>query len=200
MRDSQVRRWFAAGITGTLFAILMLALAAPVAADGSGLVTQPAGQAGNSIVYVSSPSFVNNGTSVNPISCADPSCGVNAVCTANACYPAGTICTLNGCGIPNNGVYCNVTYGCGVPVNYAGGVPINYGGCAFTGCVGQIYGNGGTLGYTAAGPIVGVDQNGNPIVYDVRGGSFDTYTRGPNGQVCEADSNGNCQKGTPGNP
>lgn len=212
MRDSQVRRWFASGITGTLFAILMLALAAPVAADG-GLVTQPAGQGGNSIVYVTSPGFANNGTAVNPINngsvnngingCIDASCGGNAVCTVNFCYPAGTICTVNGCGIPNNGFVCDPNFGCGVPINYGNGVPINYGNCAFTGCAGQIYGNGvggGTLGYTAAGPIVGVDQFGNPIVYDVRGGSFDTYTRGPNGQVCEADSNGNCQKGTPGNP
>ncbi|MDQ2786457.1 MAG: hypothetical protein M3Y58_15815 [Chloroflexota bacterium] len=203
MRNSQMRRWFAAGITGTLFVMLMLALAAPVAADGNGLVTQPAGQGGNSIVYVTSPGFANNGTAVNPITCADPSCGTNAVCTANACYPAGTVCDANGCGIPNNGVFCNVANGCGVP--------INYGNCAFYGCAGQVYGPGqiygncaaggcGTLGYTAAGPIVGVDNNGNPIVYDVRGGSFDTYTRAANGQVCEADSHGNCQKGDPANP
>ena len=195
MRDSQMRRWFAAGITGTLFVVLMLVLAVPVAADGNGLVTQPAGQGGNSIVYVTSPGFANNGTSVNPISCGDPSCGVNAVCTANACFPTGTICTINGCGIPNNGGFCDPNFGCGVP--------INFGGCTFSGCAGQFFGNvaqGGTLGYTAAGPIVGIDQNGNPIVYDVRGGSLDTYTRAANGQVCEADSRGNCQKGTPGNP
>ncbi len=196
MRDSQTRRWFAAGITGTLFVVLMLALAVPVAADGSGLVTQPAGQGGNSIVYVSSPGFVNNGTAVNPISCGDPSCGVNAVCTANACYPAGTVCTINGCGIPTNGGFCDTNFGSAVPINYGNGVPINYGGCSFSGCAGQFFGNvaqGGTLGYTAAGPIVGIDQNGNPIVYDVRGGSLDTYTRGPNGVLCEADSRGNCQ-------
>ncbi len=40
MRNSRVRRWFAAGITGTLFAIIMLALASPVAADGGTLVTR----------------------------------------------------------------------------------------------------------------------------------------------------------------
>jgi len=205
MRNSQMRRWFAAGITGTLFVVLMLALAAPVAADGNGLVTQPAGQGGNSIVYVTSPGFANNGTAVNPINngvnngingCIDASCGGNVVCTANACFPAGTICTINGCGIPNNGGFCDPNFGCGVP--------INFGGCAINGgCFGQFFGNvaqGGTLGYTAAGPIVGIDQNGNPIVYDVRGGSLDTYTRAANGQVCEADSRGNCQKGTPGNP
>ncbi len=203
MRDSQVRRWFAAGITGTLFAILMLALAAPVAADG-GLVTQPAGQDGNSIVYVTSPGFANNGTAVNPINngvangingCIDASCGGNVVCTVNTCFPAGTVCNVNGCGIPNNGVFCNVN-GCSIPNNgvfcnvvNGCGVPINVGqfngNCAAGGC--------GTLGYTAAGPIVGIDQNGNPIVYDVRGGGYDAYTRGPNGQLCVADSRGNCQ-------
>ncbi|MDQ6833163.1 MAG: hypothetical protein M3008_07175, partial [Chloroflexota bacterium] len=108
---------------------------------------------------------------------------------------------VNGCGIPGNGGFCNFN-GCGIP--------INYGGCTFNGCAGQFFGAGqfygggqfygncvvggcGTLGYTAAGPIVGIDQNGNPIVYDVRGGSLDTYTRGPNGVLCEADSRGNCQ-------
>lgn len=198
MRDSQMHRWFTAGITGTLFAILMLALAAPVAADG-GLVTQPAGQDGNSIVYVTSPGFANNGTAVNPINngvnngingCFDPSCG--------AIPNNGVFCNANGCGTLNNGGFCDPNFGCGVP--------INFGGCAINGgCFGQFFGNCaaggcGTLGYTAAGPIVGIDQNGNPIVYDVRGGSLDTYTRGPNGQVCEADSRGNCQKGSPGNP
>lgn len=184
MRDNHVRRWFAAGITGTLFAILMLALAAPVAADGGTLVTQPAGQDGNSIVYVSSPGFVNNGTAVNPVNgaltCTDATCGGTFVCNAGFCYPTGTACTVYGCGIPNYGV-CNV-YGCGIP--YYGGVPTA--GCNVYAC--------GSLGVTAAGPIVGVDGNGNIIVYDVRGGTYDTYTRDASGRLCEADSTGNCQK------
>lgn len=203
MRNNRLSRWFAAAITGTLFAILMLALTAPVAADGGGLVTTLPGQDANSnIIVVSSPGYINNGTAVNPINgttingttisgttvCTDPSCG--AVCTANACYPAGTVCTVNGCGIPINGGGCTI-YGC------VGGT------CAVNGCVTTVNGTCsvygcGTLGYTAAGPIVGVDPNGNPIVYDVRGGGYDTYTRAPNGQLCEADSTGACEKGSPG--
>ncbi len=177
MRDSQARRWFATGITGTLFAILMLVLAAPVAADGGGLVTQPAGQSGNSIVYVSSPGFVNTGTAVNPINnggnfCSDPSCGV----------------TING---------QTVTFVNGQPVVFVNGQPFFVNNGQFFQNVGGFapgnFCGGGFCGYTAAGPIVGIDQNGNPIVYDVRGGSLDTYTRGPNGVLCEADSRGNCQ-------
>ncbi len=139
---------------------------------------------------MSSPGYVNNGTAAIPPNINNG----NAFCTANACYPAGGVCTVAGCGAQFVNGGCNV-YGCGAQfVNggctvYGCGVPTN---CSVYGC--------GTLGYTAAGPIVGVDGNGNPIVYDVRGGSFDTYTRGPNGVLCEADSAGNCQKGTPGNP
>lgn len=163
---NRISRWFIAGITGTLFAIIMLA---PVAADG--LVTVIPGQDPNApIQVVSSPGFVNNQTATIP---ANINNGF-AFCTANACYPAGTVCTVNGCGIPTIGV-CNVA-GCGISV------------CAVYGC------GGGNLGVTAAGPIVGIDGNGNPIVYDVRGGSYDTYTRDANGRVCEADSRGNCQK------
>ncbi len=199
MRVSQARRWFATSITGTLFAILMLVLAVPVAADGGGLVTQPAGQSGNSIVYVSSPGFVNTGTAVNPINnggnfCTDPSCGVTINGQTVTFVNGQPVVFVNGQPFfvnNNNGFFCNVANGCGVP--------INYGGCTFNGCIGPGFngncaaGGCGTLGYTAAGPIVGIDQNGNPIVYDVRGGSLDTYTRGPNGVLCEADSRGNCQ-------
>jgi hypothetical protein len=179
----------------------MLALAAPVAADGT-LVTQPPGQSGNSIVYVSSPGFVNNGTAVNPVSgsnaCTDPSCGATLVCNAGLCYSAGSACAVNGCGIPNYGI-CTVA-GCGIP-NYgtctvAGcGIP-NYGTCTVNGCVAPAYGcdvnTCGALGYTAAGPIVGVTGNGNIIVYDVRGGTYDTYGRDASGRLCETDSNGSC--------
>jgi len=195
MRDSRVSRWFAAGITGTLFAIIMLAMAAPVAADG--LVTTIPGQDPNApIQVVSSPGFVNNGTATNPVNgvaisngvnyCTNGACNENVICTQNACYPSGTICTTTGCGVPFGGV-CYVN-GC-VTAN-----PI----CTINGCVTPAYNctvyGCGTLGVTAAGPIVGVDANGNTIVYDVRGGSYDTYTRDANGRVCEADSRGNCQK------
>lgn len=184
---SRISRWFVAGITGTLFAIIMLA---PVAADG--LVTVVPGQdANSSIIVVSSPGFVNNGTAAVP---ANINNGF-AFCTVNACYPAGTVCTVNDCGIPTTGV-CNVA-GCGVPVcavNGCFGPTCTVNGCIANTCA--IYGCGGNLGVTAAGPIVGVDGNGNPIVYDVRGGSFDTYTRDKNGQVCEADSRGQCQRNT----
>ncbi len=188
MRDNRMRRWFAAGITGTLFAILMLALAAPVAADGT-LVTQPPGQGGNSIVYVSSPGFVNNGTAVNPVNgtnaCTDSTCGGTFACNAGFCYPVGTACAVNGCGIPYYGT-CAVV-GCGVPY---------YGTCTLNGCIAPAYGcdvtTCGNLGYTAAGPIVGVASNGNIIVYDVRGGSYDTYGRDASGRLCETDSTGAC--------
>jgi hypothetical protein len=194
MRDHRVRRWFAAGIAGTLFAIIMLALAAPVAADGNTLVTLLPGQDPNApIQVVASPGFVNNGTATNPITTnVINAANGNVVCTANACYPVGTVCTTVNCGFPVYGGGCTI-YGCvaaGCTVN--GCIPTVNGACSVYGC--------GTLGYTAAGPIVGVDNNGNPIVYDVRGGGYDTYTRGPNGLLCEADSSGNCQKGTPGNP
>lgn len=199
MRGNCVRRWFAAGITGMLFAIIMLALAAPVAADGGTLVTPLPGQDPNApIQVVSSPGFVNNGTATNPITTniinsINNGINGNVVCTANACFPVGTVCTVNGCGIPINGGVCTFN-GCAVSNCVVNGcvVPVVNGACSISGC--------GTLGYTAAGPIVGVDNNGNPIVYDVRGGGFDTYTRGPNGIVCEADSTGNCEKGSPGNP
>ena len=170
MRNSRLSRWFAAGITGTLFAILMLALAAPVAADG--LVTRIPGQDPNSnVIVVSSPAYANNGTAAIPPNINNGF----AFCTANACYPAGTVIQGN--------------VGCTVAGCFPAGAVIQ-GQCAVNGC--------GTLGYTAAGPIVAVDNNGNPIVYDVRGGTFDTYTTSPNGVVCEADSTGACQKGSTG--
>lgn len=189
MRDNRFSRWFAAGITGTLFAIIMLTMAVPVAADG--LVTVIPGQDPNAnVIVVSSPGYVNNGTATIP---ANINNGF-AFCTANACYPAGTVCTVNGCGIQTTGV-CNVA-GCGVPVcavNGCFGPTCTVYGCVTNTC--GIYGcGGGNLGVTAAGPIVGIDGNGNPVVYDVRGGSYDTYTRDANGRVCEADSRGNCQK------
>ena len=184
MRNSRMSRWFAAGITGTLFALLMLALAAPVAADG--LVTRVPGQDPNSnVIVVSSPAYANNGTAAIP---ANINNGFS-YCTANACYPPGGVCTVAGCGTPIYYGGCTVN-GCAVP------------NCAVTACVApaancNAYGCG-TLGYTAAGPIVAVDNNGNPVVYDVRGGTFDTYTTSPNGVVCEADSTGACEKGSTG--
>jgi hypothetical protein len=185
-----MRRWFAVGITGTLFAMLMLALAVPVAADGT-LVTQPPGQAGNSVVYVSSPGFVNNGTAVNPVNgnvtCADATCGGALVCNGGLCYSAGAVCAVNGCAVPNYGV-CAVV-GCGIP---------NNGVCAVNGCVAPAYGcdvtTCGNLGYTAAGPIVGYAPNGDLIVYDVRGGDYETIGRDTNGRYCETDSTGACIK------
>ncbi|MHB8646604.1 MAG: hypothetical protein ACYDAR_12520 [Thermomicrobiales bacterium] len=83
-------RRFAAGITGMLFAIIMLALAAPVAADG--LVTPLGGQDPNSnVVVVASPGFINTGTATFPlpnggIVCADPTCGGTVVCNVNGCF------------------------------------------------------------------------------------------------------------------
>lgn len=188
MRNFRMSRWFAAGITGTLFAILMLAMAAPVGAEG--LVTRIPGQDPNSnVIVVTSPAYANNGTATIP---ANINNGY-AYCTANACYPAGTViqgntvCTAVACYPAGTVIQGNTI--CTVAACYPAGTLIQ-GQCTVYGC--------GTLGYTAAGPIVGVDNNGNPIVYDVRGGSFDTYTTGPNGVVCEADSTGACEKGSTG--
>ncbi|GEM_PF-3778626 len=89
MRNNRVGRWFAAGVIGTLFTIIMLALASPVTA--SGLVTPLAGQDPNSnVIVVSSPGFINNVTAVNPVTnganfCTDPTCGGTFVCNANGC-------------------------------------------------------------------------------------------------------------------
>ena len=45
---------------------------------------------------------------------------------------------------------------------------------------------------TQAGPVVGYGPNGSILVYDVRGGTIDAYSQDANGNLCEADSNGNC--------
>lgn len=159
MRETHVRRWFAAGITGTLFAILMLALAAPVAADSSTLVTPLPGQNPNSnIIVVASPGFINNGTATNPLVNGGLSCNVNA------CYPPGTVCTIYGCGIPATGVgpTCTV-YSCGT-LGYTAAGPI----------VGQLPNgvlivagyDGNTYMYTfnpTTGKYVETDASGIPI-------------------------------------
>jgi hypothetical protein len=192
MRGNRVRRWFAAGITGTLFAIMMLALAAPVAADGGTLVTPLPGQDPNApIQVVSSPGFVNNGTATNPFT--------------GTTINGQTVAVVNGQPV----TFINgqpITFVNGQPVIFINGQPVfvNNGQFFFTNPGVSIPGGvcvGGVCGFTAAGPIVGFDNNGNPIVFDARGGGgFDAYTRGPNGVVCEADSTGNCEKGSPGNP
>lgn len=178
MRENRVRRWFAAGVTGTLFAILMLAVAAPVAADGTLVTPIPGQDAQAPIQVVSSPGFVNNGTATNPIT--------------NTTINGQPITFVNGQA---------VTFVNGQPVTFVNGQPVFVNGGQF------FFANpgffvpgatcfGGFCGYTAAGPIVGVDGNGSTLVYDVRGGSVDAYTRGPNGILCEADSTGNCEKGS----
>lgn len=48
---------------------------------------------------------------------------------------------------------------------------------------------------TQAGPIVGYGPKGSVLVYDVQGGTIDAYTRDANGNLCEADVNGNCVPG-----
>ena len=183
MRDHRASHWFVVGLTGTLFALLMLALAAPVAADGSTLVTTLPGQDPNApIQVVSSPGFINTGTAVNPADVIVNNGG--AFCTATACYPAGTVCTVNGCTVPFFNGGCTIN-GCVVPNCVVNGV--NF--CAAPFCT--VYGCN-TLGYTAAGPIVAIDANGHTIVYDVRGGTYDTYTQGPNGKYCETDGGNTC--------
>lgn len=180
---TRVSRWLAAGVTGALFAMLMLALASPVAADGGTLVTPLPGQDPNApIQVVASPGFVTTGTATNPIT--------------GTTINGQTVAVVNGQPV----VIVN-----GQPITFINGQPVfvNNGQFFFTNpgvFVPGAFCGGGFCGFTEAGPIIGIDGNGNPIVYDVRGGGFDVYTRGPNGQICEADSAGNCQKGTPGNP
>ena len=187
MRENRVRRWFAAGVTGTLFALIMLAVAAPVSADGGTLVTTIPGQDPQApIQVVASPGFVSNGTAVNPIT--------------NTTLNGQPVTFVNGQPVTFvNGQ--TITFVNGQPVTFVNGQPVfvNNGQFFFTNpgfFVPGTFCGGGVCGFTEAGPIVGIDGNGNPIVYDVRGGSLDTYTRAPNGQLCEADSTGNCQKGS----
>lgn len=173
---ARVRHLLAAGLTGTLF-VLMLALGAgAVSADG--LVTVVPGQDPNApIQYVSSPGFVQNGAAVLP---------------GTVLGNGQTVYIVNGQYYYAGGVPVAGYYGPGYGFYGPGFVYNGYtGNCGFAYC-----------GYTAAGPIVGYDAHGNPIVYDALGGNgtLDTYTTGPNGAVCEADSTGKCVKGSPGNP
>ncbi|MCA1667724.1 MAG: hypothetical protein LC793_10110 [Thermomicrobia bacterium] len=177
MRVSRISRWFAAGIAGTLFAILMLALAAPVAAD-SLVTTIPGQDPSSNVIVVASPGFIANGLAANPANIFVNN-GV-PFCTAVACFPPGTVCTDAGCTVPFFGG-CPAT-GCATPICTAQGCFLPT--CTIYGC--------SILGYTAAGPIVGFDGSGHAIVYDVRGGTYDTYTIGSDGKYCEIDGGETC--------
>jgi hypothetical protein len=205
MLQSRVRRWFAAGITGALFAAVSLVSAGSVAADGQPLV-QPVGNNDpqSSIVVVAPPGTINAGVAYNPITNSGPA--------------AGTVI---------NGQPYNVYGGYAVPVNpgvpylyYTGGqwVPYNgaypgYGvppgaypgyGVPPAGYYGYGYGYGAPYGCpygcTAAGPIVGVTSGGAIVVNDVQSGdgSDDYYVVDPKtGKYVETDVNGNPIVGVP---
>lgn len=169
---TRVRRFFAAGVTGVL---IMLVSAGAVAADG--LTTPIPGQDPNAPVQVvTTPGFTQTGTATNPFTFNGNGVTTNQTVIVNGQY---FFVDASGQYIPyyanNVGFGNGFGYGCGVTV-YCGG--------------------NGNFGYTAAGPIIGFDQNGNPLVRDIRGGgtSVDAYTRDANGRVCEADSRGDCQK------
>lgn len=180
MKSMHMRRWIATGMTGALFALVAALGAGPVAADGNGagqpLVQPYPGQDPQSpIQVVSSPGFVQTGTQANPIT--------------------GQVNVGNGVQVPINGGFV----GTGVPYypgNVYAGVPYYPGYVYPNGTYynpGYINQNGGTFGYTQAGPIIGYDGNGAALVYDVRGGTVDRYVTGPDGKYCEANSAGQCQ-------
>ncbi len=192
MSNTRMRRWLMAGMTGALVALTLVLGAGSVAADttnnaNTGLVQRFPGQDAQSpIQVVSSPGFVQSGTQANPFTGQV----VNSAGQVVQYAPANNGNCAAGCGYYGPGYY-GPGYGYPVGGYYYGGYgyPVN----------GVTYGPGacgaGYCGYAAAGPIVGYDAHGNPIVYDVRGGTFDTYTTDKNGRVCEADSQGNCQPG-----
>ncbi len=166
MKNSRVRRWLAAALTGSVFALILVVGAGPVAADG--LVTVVPGQDPQSPVQVvTSPGYVQSGAAAVPGS-------ATSINGTPLVYNNGTVVV----GV-NQGVYYPGYTGF---VGYAGYYAPGY-SCG-----------GGVCGYTAAGPIVGYDGNGSTLVYDVRGGSVDAYTTDASGRVCEADSFGHCQK------
>ena len=184
------RRWFAAGMTGALFTLVMALGAGPVAAvspGGQPLVQPYPGQDQQSpIQVVSSPGYVQTGTQANPIN--------------GQVINGQTVVTTNGGyvypGYP--GYPGGVAYGPGGVVYGPGGVVYGPGGVAY-GPGGVAYGPGvcygGNCGYTAAGPIVGYDANGSALVYDVRAGTVDPYTTDKNGRICPATSSGACEAG-----
>jgi hypothetical protein len=173
---ARVRRLLGAGLTGTLFVLMLAFSAGAVSADGNFVTVVPGQDPNAPIQYVASPGFVQNGSAVLPGTVLGNGQTVYIV-NGQYYYANGTL--VSGGYYGPGGFY-------GPGFIYNG----NVGNCGLAFC-----------GYTSAGPIVGFDAHGNPIVYDASGsGTFDTYTTGPNGGICEADSAGKCQKGTPGNP
>ncbi|MGI8856838.1 MAG: hypothetical protein ACR2JW_13895 [Thermomicrobiales bacterium] len=187
MKSGRVHRWFGAGLTGALFALMLAASAGSVAADG--LVTPIPGQDPQApIQYVASPGFFQNGTAQIPPGAATTLNG-QAYYYYNGQYyytnpgvPTGAT-LINGQYYFVNGQYYDVN---GNPIT---GAPFGqYGGFCGFGC-----------GVTAAGPIVGATNNGATLVYDPTTGDIDPYVIGANG-FCAADASGHALKGTSCNP
>ena len=168
MKNIRVGRWFAAGVAGALFSALMLVTAGSVAADG---LTQPVpGQDAQSPVQVvTTPGYTNVGAVSQPI---------------NA--PSGGVPVYN-----YNGVVYTPSLGYTPGVVYPGQV-YNPATCGTVACTAYGY-YGGTYGYTAAGPVVGVNSNGVIVVQN--GGNDDTYIFDPKtGKYVASDVYGNPEK------
>lgn len=164
MKNTRVRRWFAAGIAGALLSGLTLVTAGSVAADG---LTQPVpGQDAQSPVQVvTTPGYTNVGAVSQPI---NVSAGVAPVYNYNG--------VVYNPGVYNPGYYSGIAYNPNVV--YGNGYYGNY---------------GGVYGYTAAGPVVGVNSNGVIVVRN--NGNDDTYTIDPKtGKYVASDAYGNPEK------
>jgi hypothetical protein len=191
MKSGRVHRWFGAGLTGALFAVMLAVSAGSVAAADPLVVPVPGQDAQSPVQVVASPGFIQNGTAQVPNGVTNLNGQYfygGQFYYANPGYPVGTV--------PGNGQYYLVNgqyydmFGNPVSGVPAGVIPVTIGGIP-----NYFYGNG----VTAAGPIAGIGPNGTTVVYDVQGGTYDDYVIG-NGKYCAADSSGNALKGTSCNP
>jgi len=156
MKISRVRRWFATGVTGALFGLMLAVSAGPVAADG--LVTVVPGQDPNApIQVVTSPGYVQTGAAAIP----------------------GAATTVNGT-VLVNGQYYYVNPGGQYVPYYPGagyflpGVGCGGGLCGYTaaGPIVGFDGNGSTLVYDVRGGTVDAytnDANGRVCEADSHG-------------------------------
>lgn len=189
MMTSRVRRWLATGAAGALLSFGVLVTAAPAAASDPLVVPVGSNDPQSNIVVVGSPGFVTTGTAYNPVTN-----------TGNA--PNGAV-TINGQPYFVDGTGIAIPYYMGMPYYLWNGVTyIPYTGAPIYGYgYGYAVPYGCPYGCTAAGPIVGVQQNGVAIVRDVRTGFDDLYVFDPGtGKFVPSDVNGNTNLDVPTRP